>query len=230
MFHSCHKQFPSCHVNKELVANIEKYLLEKVPGKLDIDEYALKEQYYVRIDERGASTVVAPISEYVFPQFPDRTVGITMGFSIFRPSRCEVEVRFSTERSTSRISVASEGPNSRAVASEICQDIAAIVAPHVNKNWFFHLGVAADLLLATVFGVVVGLLVSAADSWSSKVACLSLLAALLVYFWAGRSIRPYTSFESARSRAMESYGSVVFGLLGGLAISLAASAIYDLLR
>lgn len=232
MFHFCRKQLPSCHVTRELVADIEKYLLEKVPGKLNIDEAALKEHYCVRIDERGASTRVAPMSEYVFPQFPDRTEGITMGFSVFTPSRCEVQVRFATDRSTSKISVACEGPNSRAVASEICEDIAAIVAPHVNKNWFFHLGLAAELLLGAAFGVVVGLLISRIDSrhWASVAACLLLLAALVVYFWAGRSIKPYASFESSRSRALQSYGSIVYGVLGGLAMSVAGSALYDLIR
>ncbi len=232
MFYTCHKQSPSCHVTKELIANIEKYLLEKVPGKLSIDESALREQYYIRIDERGASTMVAPISEYVFPQFPDKTDGLVMGFSLFRPSRCEVQVRFAGDRTGSKISVAAEGPNSRAVASEICEDIASIVAPHVNKNWFFHLGLVAELLLGTVFGVVVGLLVSLIDSglWGSVVACLLLLAALVVYFGAGRWIKPYSSFETARSRALESYGGVVYGVLGGLAMSIAGSAIYDLIR
>ena len=232
MFYSCHKQSPSCHVTKELIANIEKYLLEKVPGKLNIDESALRERYYIRIDERGASTIVSPISEYLFPQFPDRTEGLVMGFSLFRPTRCEVQVRFTGDRSGSQISVAAEGPNSRAVASEICEDIASIVAPHVNKNWFFHLGIAVQLLLGTLFGVVVGLLISLInnDRWGSVVACFLLLAALLVYFAAGRWIRPYSSFETARSRALDSYGSVVYGVLGGLVISIAGSAIYDLIR
>jgi hypothetical protein len=233
MFYSCHKQLPSCHATKELIASIEKYLLEKIPGKLGVEEAALKEQYYVRIDERGASTVLTPISEFVFPQFPDRTEGITLGFSLFKPSRCEVQVRFTTDRSSSKISVACEGPNSRALAPDICEDIAAIVAPHVNKNWFFHLGIAAELLLGTVFGVVVGLLVSLlidGNAWPAVAACLSLLAALLVYFWAGRSIRPYTSFESARTRALESYGRLVYGVLSGLAVSIVASAIWELIR
>lgn len=232
MFFSCHKQSPSCHVTKELIANIEKYLLEKVPGKLNVDESALREHYYVRIDEGGASTMVAPISEYVFPQFPDRTQGLVMGFSLFTPSRCEVQVRFAGDRTGSKISVAAEGPNSRAVASEICEDVASIVAPHVNKNWFFHLGLMAELLLGMVFGVVVGLLVSLVDSglWGSVVACQLLLAALVVYFGAGKWIKPYSSFETARSRALESYGGVVYGVLGGLAMSIAGSAIYDLIR
>ncbi len=231
MFHSCYKQLPSCHVTRELAANIERYLLEKVPGKLNVDAAALQERYSVRIDERAASTQVSPMSEYVFPQFPDRTEGITMGFSLITPSRCEVQVRFAGDRSTSRISVACEGPNSRAVASEICEDIAAIVAPHVNRNWFFHLGLAAELLLGLAFGVVVGLLIARIDSrnWASVMACLLLLAALVVYFWAGRAIKPYTSFESSRSRALQSYGSIVYGVLGGLAMSVAGSALYDLI-
>lgn len=232
MFYSCHKQSPSCHVTKDLVANIEKYLLEKVPGKLNIDESALREHYYVRIEERGAFTTVAPISEYVFPQFPDRTDGLVMGFSLFKPSRCEVQVRFTGDRPTSKISVAAEGPNSRAVAADICEDIASIIGPHVNKNWFFHLGIMVELLLGTIFGVVVGLLVSLIDSgrWGSVVACLLLLAALLVYFGAGRWIKPYSSFETARSRALASYGGVVYGVLGGLVMSIAGSALYDLIR
>jgi len=105
------------------------------------------------------------------------------------------------------------------------------VAPHVNRNWFFHLGLAAELLLGLAFGVVVGLLIARIDSrnWASVMACLLLLAALVVYFWAGRAIKPYTSFESSRSRALQSYGSIVYGVLGGLAMSVAGSALYDLI-
>lgn len=232
MFHSCHRQFPSCHVTRELILNIEKYLLEKVPGKLNVEEAAVKEEYSVRIDEREASTLVTPISEYVFPLFPDRTEGIILGFSLFRPSRCEVQVRFTTERSSSKISVACEGPNSRAVASEICEDIATIIAPHMNRNWFFHFNIVVELFLGILLGIVVGMLVSLIENglWGSVAACVFLLAALLLYFWAGRSIKPYTSFESTRSRALESYGSVIYGVLGGLALSVAGSAIWDLIR
>lgn len=211
---SIRKKAPSAKISKELIEQLEKYLLVDVPEIIQIDSTIIKEKYTLEItDELGTETLKS-ICDYPLNKFHDGTKEINLGFQIFKPEELRIYVYLSVEDFASKVVLSSKSKKPREKANGIYNGILDHLKTHKNYNYLFH----NPFINGIVFGIGI-ILVGPITYFLRKqdittAIYLSILAMFL--FLIGSKIdkiKPYSEFDTNRQR---NYNIVFNWFLGGL--------------
>lgn len=91
------KDLPSIRIDKELISQLEKYILEDIPEIIDVDKQLFKDKYSILIIDTLGSGSFNTISEFPLSSFQDGTKKIKMGFGMYDKSSCSVDISFDTD-------------------------------------------------------------------------------------------------------------------------------------
>lgn len=228
---SSHKVIAFCRVDKNLLAEIEAFLLNKVSTLVNIPENKLIEEYRVSIEDDSGTEEFRSIREYSFELLPDKTREISLRLNVYSPKVLRIRVTFkSGETAHSCISITYKAENAKMVAKEIQQHVNTLLHQSSNHNEIFHpvlYGLTPTLaLMASTALSTVGVFI---DSTTSVKILLPLSALfLLTYTATGTWLRPIISFDSKRSRTLDSFGRWAFGVLIMLIVGILSTAIWKL--
>jgi len=226
---SLHKTIAFCHVNMKLLAEIESFILGKVPTLVNIPENQLKERYGVSIEDDSGTEEFQSIREYGFELLPDKTQEISLRLNMYSP-KIRIRVNFiGGETGHSCISIAYEGENAKMVAKDICEHINILLHQSSNHNWIFHpLPYGLTTIFAVVISTALGIIsfVNAETTISALIYFLGILLCLS-YAAIGIWLKPIILFDSKRSRTLDSFGRWAFGVLIALIVSISGTAIWE---
>lgn len=220
------KQLPSCTVNKDLLRELEIYLLSKAKA-LAGDEILEDDRCFcVRIHDDLGVESLSSVEKIPGGQFLDSTsqVALELNLRIRRtPFPLEVHVRFNRDRLFSKLSISHSGDDARSVVAGLYDGVFRIVLSAKNGNAFFNPPPALEgaLWIATSLPLFIG---STLEKFlpSAFAICALFSALMYAYLIAGKRLRPYTEFDTSsterNSKLMEWFiyglaGFIVFGTL-----------------
>jgi hypothetical protein len=211
---SIRKKLPSANISKELIQQLEKYLLKDIPTILQIDSAIIKEKYIIEItDELGTETLKS-IYDYSLNKFHDGTKEITLGFQIFNPEELRIFIYLSVDDFASKLVLSFKSPKPREKANGIYNGILDHLKTHTNYNYLFH--------NPSINGIVsgVGIILVAPISYFLRKQDITLalyfsILAIFLFLIGSKvdKIKPYSEFDTNKQR---NYNRVFNWFLGGL--------------
>ena len=219
------RRVPSCHVNKELLSEIESYIkvgLEKKIGMTQDDEI----RYKVSIEDNIGIETLESIKEYVPPMFPDGTKSIRVSWNngYKTESRLEIAIYFDKEYYVSKVEVDSDARNAKEMAVGTGDGILRILDSHRTFNWIFNPFSLPFLNPIIFFGMAFCISAGAARIVSQQKGLYFLAFAALAgwYLLSSKYFRPFISFDSRRQLFLGklwsyfSIGTIGFIIFGSL--------------
>ena len=199
-FFKLEKKIDSCLVTKNLLKQIEDYLLNELPKKTDIPKEKFFENYELIVRDKIGEEILLNISEYKISLFSDSTNYIGHHLSIYRPIHLEVVIHFNKYKEFAKIEISYESDNPREDAIGIYDSIKRIIESQRNHNNIFHINslfydlflfiAIASFVLAT-FRFIKG------DNITIGI-IFSLIFTVLLFYRVLSSLKPYISFESKK--------------------------------
>lgn len=217
----------SCLVDRELIAAIEKYLLDearsyfKEAGVSDEEFDAdMGEMYHIFIQTNSGSLRLASIDEYDEEMFPDNIRSIVVDFSSHKNVFMNLRVLFHSSFSEQpSIEVFIKGNRPKETAFRLGSGIKSIVATKRTTNHWYHnrtllLGM---LLVYTVWNVINYFVLTVTPSATPMHIANNLLfnfifAMLTVWIIVSIFVRPYVTFRTGRQTII-TLGYNVFSVL-----------------
>ncbi|THF67307.1 hypothetical protein E6C76_02725 [Pseudothauera nasutitermitis] len=229
------KQLPSCTVSKDLLRELEAYLLAKAKALAGDEVLEEGRHFRVRIhDDLGVETI-STVDSIPGGQFLDSTSQVALELDLRYGKTSfplEVDIRFNKDRSFSKLTIAYSGDDARSVVAGLNDGVLRLVLSAKNGNRFFNPPPAFEgaLWVATSLPLFAGSVIE--KTLPSGFAFGALLAALMyAYLIAGKRLRPYTAFDTPsterNSKIVEwfIYGLAGFLVFGTLFVVLRKSAI-----
>ena len=225
------KQLPSCTVSKDLLKELEAYLLAKAKALAGDEALEKGRHFRVRIhDDLGVETI-ATVENIPGGQFLDSTSQVALELDLRYGKTSfplEVDVRFNKDRSFSKLTISYSGDDARSVVAGLNDGILRLVLSAKNGNTFFNppLALEGALWVATSLPLFIG---SAIEKMvPSGFAMGALLTALMcAYLIAGKRLRPYTAFDTPST---EGNSKIVEWFIYGLAGFLVFGTLFVVLR
>lgn len=225
------KQLPSCTVSKDLLTELEAYLLTK--AKALAGDKALEEGRCFRVcihDDLGVETI-STVENIPGGQFLDSTSQVALELDLRYGKASfplEVDIRFSKDRSFSKLTISYSGDDARSVVAGLNDGILRLVLSAKNENRFFNPPPILEgaLWVATSFPLFIG---SAIEKVVPSGFAVGALVAALMYAFliAGKRLRPYTAFDTPST---ERNSKVVEWFIYGLAGFLVFGSLFVFLR
>lgn len=206
------KKIPSSIVDKALIAQIEKYLNDrlsmKMKGILSLKADS-KINYQIRFKDSLGEEHLASISEFHRDKFPNDIKEIILDYSVDYTS-VDIRLRFSKEFSFSYLNIDIRCEGAKEVALGISNEINEIIKENKSIHFIFYHNYAWYMYL-------LWLLSTNAWSWTkfpySNQLWFFCFFSGLAYFGL-RQISPYTSFDTKNKEKQSKFTS---WLLNGLA-------------
>ncbi|QSI78677.1 hypothetical protein [Niveibacterium microcysteis] len=212
------KRLPSCTVSKDLLKELETYLLAKaktLSGGEDLED----RHFRVCIHDDLGVEAVSNVESVPGRQFLDSTNQVTLDLDLRYGKLAfplQVEVRFDKDRTFSRLTVSYTGDDARAVVAGLHDGIMRLILSAKNGNVFFNPspflegalwgGCSLSLLLSSIVAKVMPT-VFAVGAF--------VIALTFIYLIAGKRLRPYTAFDSPTTdRNSKLADWFVYGLAG----------------
>lgn len=135
---SLRKDIPSVKVSKELIEQLEKYILKDVSEIIGIDSQLLKDNYTIEISDKLGSETFKSISDYSLNRFQDGTENIKFGFSLYNPLNFRLKLSFDAYKSSSKIDLSIKSIKPREKVNGIYNGILDRLKIHKTYNRHFH--------------------------------------------------------------------------------------------
>lgn len=233
------KQLPSCAVGKDLLRELEAYLLSKaraLAGEEALEE-ALEEGRYFCVcihDDLGVETI-SSVEKIPGGQFLDSTSQVALELDLRYGKTSfplEVRIRFDKDRSFSKLTISYSGDDARSVVAGLHDGVLRLVLSVKNRNGFFNPPTMLEgaLWIATSLPLFIGLAIEKIIPAGFAMGVF-VTALMYAYLIAGKRLRPYTAFDTPsterNSKIVEwfIYGLVGFLVFGTLFVVLRKSVI-----
>lgn len=195
--YSLEKTIRSCHVTKELLLQLENYLVNATPAILGMDKKDTESSYSVTITDDLGTETITHISNYVTSMFPNSTSSIALGYNVcFGTESNQVFVKFDKRKMFADIKVRYRSVNAREKATGVYAAICRIIDTQKTINHIFHPPIIIGALLSIARWMTVGFCLFSFMTKNYTAALLGLLAWLLLgsYWLMSSWLKPYISF------------------------------------
>ncbi len=219
----------SCLVDKELIADIEKFILsetkeyfssvENEADKTDFD--TLKEEmFHIYIQTKSDSQKYFSINDFADNIFPDSVHTIVLDFNSYKNIFLNIRVIFHSSFSEHPvIEISLKAANAKEVCARFGAGIKALVYSKRNTNhWYHNRTVLLSLLLVyTLWNVINYFVLTFTPSGSplhlaNNILFNFLFALLTVWIIISIFVRPYITFRTSRQTII-SIGYNIFSIL-----------------
>jgi hypothetical protein len=220
------RQVPSVFLEKETVALIEAFLLER-GSQVDPPRARRNALFLSIIDSSGAARL-ASIRDYPFRTFDEGIQSLFVGYGIFGEA-LSISVNFSRTAAESHVSVNYRGAGAGKVAEGLAEGIIGMLKDVKTSNALYHPGPALRGALTALFlvgiGIQFGFFILYARIFPFL---LPLILVLYSYLYLAPMFNPYTTFDTPRTRESRHWKTWLVGagmtlLLLWLVSSLGAS-------
>jgi hypothetical protein len=224
------KDLPSIKIDKEFISQLEKYILEDIPGITDIDKLLIQEKYSIEIVDTLGSGVFNNISEFPLSSFQDGTKKIKMGFSIYEKTYCSVNISFVTASSGSIIDISLDSNNPREKAQGIYNGIMDFINQNKTYNHIFHMfyiGILGGAGIGLLYLVFI-LALRKYFLWATIVFFVSFM--IVSYSYYVPKLKPYSEFLTNRQkRNNKIFSFFIWGFISYLIFGLGFGLLKDLI-
>lgn len=224
------KDLPSIKVDKELVNQLEKYIISDIPEIIGIDKQTILDKYSIEIVDSLGSGKFNSISEFPLSLFQDGTKEINFGFSVYNQSFCSVKISFSVEQYSSKIDISLKTTNPREKAQGIYNGILEHINQHKTYNFIFH-----KIFIGIIGGIGIGLItpiITLAVAKNYLWATLLTLASIIIIFFVykGPKLKPYSEFSTKRQiRYNRIFSYFIWGFISYLIFGLGFGLLKDVI-
>lgn len=222
------KDLPSIKIDKELISQLEKYILEEIPEISGIDKSIIQNKYSIEIVDMLGTSVFKSIAEFPLNSFQDGTKKIQLGFSIYEKTYSNVDISFSTNPFGSQINISIESNNPREKAQGIYNGLMEYVNQNKTYNHYFH-----KFYIVLLGGIGIGLLCFVTILFLKKsffYATLFLSASIIIttYSYYFPILKPYSEFSTNRQKRYNKFFSfIVWGVISYLIFVLGFGLLKD---
>lgn len=222
-FFKLEKKIDSCLVTKNLLKQIEDYLLNELPKKADIPKEKFYEEYKLIVRDKIGEETLSNISEYKISLFSDSTNYVGHHLSIYRPIHLEVVIHFNKYKEFAKIEISYESDNPREDAIGIYDSIKRIIESQRNHNNILHIN---DFILGLFFSIAIVSFVLATSIFIKRDnitigIIFSLVFTVLLLYGVLSFLKPYISFESKKYfRAKRLSDRLFWGALGLIIVEI----------
>lgn len=199
-FFKLEKKIDSCLVTKNLLKQIEDYLLNELPKKTGIPKEKFCEKHKLIVRDKVGEETLSNISEYKISLFSDSTNYVGQHLSIFRPIHLEVVIHFNKYKEFAKIEISYESDNPREDAIGIYDSIKRIIESQRNHNNIFHINdffLGLFSFIAIVSFVLATFRFIKRDNITIGI-IFSLIFTVLLFYGVLSFLKPYISFESKK--------------------------------
>ena len=220
------RQVPSVFLEKDTVALIEAFLLER-GSQVDPPRARRNALFLSIIDSSGAARLPS-IKDYPFRTFDEGIQSLFVSYGVFGEA-LSISVNFSRAAAESHVSVNYRGAGARQVADGLAEGIIAMLKDVKTSNALYHPGPALRGALTALLLVGIGVQFSFFLVYARIFQfLLPLILVLYSYLYLAPMFNPYTTFDTPRSRESRYWKTWLVGagltvLLLWLVSSVAAS-------
>jgi len=134
------KHIFACHVNKNLLNELEDYIKNEIPKLISVPKNNFNEGYTISIRDKSGQEEIKSISNYSLSFFPDSTNKIEISVRFFQEKEFTLSISFDSEYSKKyeSIRISYEANNAREIVEGIHGGINRIIESHRNQNELFH--------------------------------------------------------------------------------------------
>ena len=223
--YSAKEALPSCDVEKDLLADIEGYILRKASEISSNGGDIIRKRYYFSVEEERGTETLDSTSEYRLSHFPDDTKSIILDLDLLA-SKCHLSIRlsFNVERHFSYMKVRCDGDSAREIVLGLTAGLHNIIKPYVNRNAMFHLSPGIE---GFIFGTMITISVVALVfllKGSLEIGIVGLAITIMSsYFLYLKRLKPFSVFSTRRNANLHKWhiwlfwgavGFVVFSVIG----------------
>ncbi len=217
----------SCLVDRELIAEIEKYIFEETKSFFadsDIESGAFEagkgEMYHIFIQTKSGSIRLASIDEFDEEMFPDNIQSIAVDFSSYKNIFMNIRVLFHSSFSEHpSVEIFIKGEHAKENAVRLGSGIKSLVsAKRTTNHWYHNRTLLLGMLFVyTVWNVINYFVLTVTPSATPMHITNNLLfnflfAMLTVWIIVSIFVRPYVTFRTGRQTII-SLGYNVFSVL-----------------
>lgn len=223
------KEVISCEVTKELLTNIEEYLIKKISSIFGVTEDGVRKNYTIAISDEYGIESINSISEYNLPKFDDSVTEIILHISIQEKSKLfRINIKFSKLRTLSKITISYNDNNSKEVVIGLYEGIKKIINTKKTINKIFNPSEKANFIL---LGILIGSISLFYTYIAKNNVLLSLIylgisMPIIIYMTILKKIFPYILFETNQSNKKKKviewfvFGLFTFIIFGTLLVAL----------
>ena len=134
------KRIFACHVNKNLLIELEDYIKNEIPKQISVPKKNFNEKYTISIGDKNGKEEIKSISNYSLSSFPDSTNKIEINVRLFQEKVFTLSISFDSKYSKEyeSIVISYEANNAREIVLGIHDGINRIIESHRNQNELFH--------------------------------------------------------------------------------------------
>lgn len=193
------KRIFACHVNKNLLTELEDYIKNEIPKQINVPKKNFNERYTISIRDKSGQEEIKSISHHSLSLFPDSTNKIEINVRFFQEKEFTLSISFDSEYSKKykSIKISYEANNAREITLGIYDSLSRIIESHRNQNELFHPTGNIEIF----FSVSKFLLILSAFLMLEIYSVLALLFLLIflitiTYSFVGSTFKHYITYET----------------------------------
>jgi hypothetical protein len=215
------KPIVACHISKELLIELEKYIRYEIPKQIGISKETIYEKYSISIQDESGEEKIKEIFNYPLSIFPDSTNKIEIQVYVYQPKDFTFLINFDKEYSGkyNKIKISYESDNARETALGIYEGIKRIIESHRNHNEFFHPSLGIEIIIDMtkfLFFYTSFFLIYQKYHILALISFLIFLG-MIIYQFTGNVFKRYITFEtnynSKLQKSFKFYRNVLLSLL-----------------
>lgn len=226
---SLRKDIPSVKVSKELVEQLENYILQDVSEIIGIDYKLLKENYTVEINDELGTETFKSISDYSLNRFQDGTKNIKFGFSLYSPLNFRIKVSFDVDKYSSKIDLYIKSIKPREKINGIYNGLLDRLMIHKTYNRYFHNSLIKGII-SGLNGIILTISLIQFSKGNLFISLILLLIATgsIIAVLNISNIKPYSEFDTNKQRIYNKFFSwFIWGILSFIFFGLILGYLKD---
>jgi hypothetical protein len=193
------KPIVACHVNKNLLNELEDYIKNEIPKLIGVSKKNINEKYSIYINDKIGEEEIESISNYSLSVFPDSTKRIEINVRLFLEKYFIFSISFDSEysRKYESIKISYESNNAREIALGVYEGINRIIESHRNNNEFFHPSLGIESFIYYLKYILLGF--SIPMFLINRILFLIpflIFLGIIIYEFTGKVFKRYITFET----------------------------------
>lgn len=202
-------QIPSVFLDKETVALVEAYLMER--GSQVDAPHSRREALFLSIIDSSGAARLRSIKDYPFRAFDNGIDSLFISYGVFGEA-LSMSVSFSKRAAESHVSVNYRGAGARKIGEGLADGVIAILEDFQTSNGLYHPAPSVRRALTALFvagiGIELGIVIAYQRIFE---VLLPLILILYSYLYLAPMLNPYTTFDTPRSRRTRGWSSWLVG-------------------
>lgn len=229
------KRIKPCYVTRELVANLEDYLLQHIADITGISSEELVNYYSLAVTDDLGTEILRSVKDFRTTLFLNSTSKISISLNVIWVHKINLRLSIKFQKKDpefSSVSIDYTGSNARETIVGLYDGIRRVISPSTNSNWLFHPSMPIKFVL---LGILPSPLFAAFSLYINHYdlpATLCLLVFLILGFYlaSGQWLRLYIVFDSRNAQSKDKLSNLLFYGILSLIIFSTISTIFGLLR